>query len=205
MAYRSRVHPSIKMTPFELVFGLKMNFFENLSEKENQESAVVFLKRSVELRSLYEQKEKIAQNNMKNAQEIQEKVQDDRAPVIIEPLEIGTKVYLRSNKIQSKFEPINTGEYEIAGITKLGNYLLNNEDSNKLETSFPITKLIPIKMKSKPVFKHQEKVPSNIHKPHTRITMRMTKEMGINMSMILQFLVVLYVISSTFSSIIVDD
>lgn len=123
MAYRSRVHPSTKLTPFELFFGRKMNNLENWQDKPEEEEEYALYRRAEEIRQQYNENIPLALESIEQAQERQRAVQNNResSKITEETLSNGTKVFIRAVGMQSKLEPKFYGPYTIAGITLIEN------------------------------------------------------------------------------------
>ena len=141
MAYRSRVHASTKTTPYELLFGRKMNNLNNWSTEKDEEFHEQLYKRSVEIRKLYEIDVKKAKTNIKKAQAQQRKNQDNNNTVQEEKLKEGTKVFIKGCGIKAKLEPYYYGPYTVDSITEKGNYWLKNANGELLKTSYPLSRL----------------------------------------------------------------
>ncbi|CAF0989578.1 unnamed protein product [Brachionus calyciflorus] len=54
LAYRSRIYPSTKQTPFELVFGRKMNMFDDWKSMEAESESESIYRRSIEIKDLFD-------------------------------------------------------------------------------------------------------------------------------------------------------
>ena len=139
MAYRTRIHSSTNFSPFELMFGRKMTNFDNWTSA-NDEEVSALLKRSVEIKQHTENTVPLALENIKASQKKQANTQNKQNNVELdEPniLEKNDTVYVRSEKIQNKFEPIYNGPYYIEKITNSGNYILRDSSNDVLTDSFP--------------------------------------------------------------------
>ena len=68
MAYRTRIHSVTNFTPFELMFGRKMNQFEDWSSSNDDEVAAI-LNRSREIKELFENTHEEARENSAKNQE----------------------------------------------------------------------------------------------------------------------------------------
>ena len=120
MAYRTRIHSTTNMTPFQLMFGRPMNTFEDY----RQEKATNLEERTSEIRRLFEETQDEVIQRIKSKQEIQVKNQNKRMNVKSEVLPIGSQVTIKSLKIQSKMLPNYSGIFIVIGHTKLKNYWL---------------------------------------------------------------------------------
>jgi len=52
IAYNSKIHSATKYSPFELVFGKKMNKFLNWKTESDDDNEIKLLKRSLEIKIL---------------------------------------------------------------------------------------------------------------------------------------------------------
>ena len=141
LAYRSRIHSSTGFTPFEVLFGRKMHWFNAPDKQTSGTEEDQLHNRSRELKQLIEttraetlvsiEKEQLAtvkQRNKKNADKI-------------EVLQPGTYVYKEVPGLLGKLQARYVGPYKIEGRTKLGNYNLVTKSGARLKESTPISKL----------------------------------------------------------------
>ena len=143
LAYRSRVQKSTKYTPYELMFGRKINSLSNWSDNGVDYSSDI-IKRAAEIRKLHEISIPEALKNIELAQKVQKKVQDTKSNVKEETLDVNSKVFVRMPKIQGKLEQIYKGPFKIEKITPKHNYVLRNSKNKLLKGSFTLNKLKPI-------------------------------------------------------------
>ncbi|CAF0856919.1 unnamed protein product [Brachionus calyciflorus] len=143
MAYRSRIHPSTKFTPFELFFGRKMNNLEDWSNQKEEEEEYALYRRSEEIRKLYNFNVPMALDSVEKSQERQRQVQNRRenSKISEEIIENGTKVFIKAVGLQNKLEPKFYGPYTVVGQTPNGNYWLENSKNKKLKTLYPRSRL----------------------------------------------------------------
>ena len=76
LAYNTKINSTTKYSPFELVFGKKMNKFSNWNEESNDDDETKLLKRSLEIKILCEETQPKALENIEKAQKHQKKSQD---------------------------------------------------------------------------------------------------------------------------------
>jgi hypothetical protein len=137
MAYRSRVNSTTGFTPFELLFGVKMNLFDAATELQGKFDLEA---RAKEIKKLVENDRSSAQDKVEIAKTKQRNQQDKRGN-IVDKLDVGQQVFvkipIRVNKLQRKF----SGPFIISRVTDLGNYFLKTADGKELPKSFPVTKL----------------------------------------------------------------
>ena len=142
MAYRSRIHSTTNKTPFEIVFGRKMNMFEAWKNEEGEDEELALFKRTVEIKKLMNYQQQLTQKQIEKAQEKQKEGQDNRNKVSVIPLEIGTTVFIRDMRTaKPKLEPRFKGPYTIYGRTPLSNYWLMDNNNKLVEQSYPRSKL----------------------------------------------------------------
>ncbi|CAF1107876.1 unnamed protein product, partial [Brachionus calyciflorus] len=77
MAYRPRVHSVIKLIPFELMFGRKMNGFENWSSSNENDESEAIVARSQEIKNMIENSHNTAKENIEEAQKRQITLQNN--------------------------------------------------------------------------------------------------------------------------------
>ena len=118
MAYRTRVHSVTNCTPFQLMFGRPMNKFEDFVSEKQEKSLE---QRAEEIRYQVEEMQPKAINAIKTNQVKQKKTQDKRHQ-IQEHVPVGTKVTIRSCKMEGILPNKYNGIFTISGITKRGNY-----------------------------------------------------------------------------------
>ena len=124
------------------MFGRKMNAFKDWKSNNKDETAAIeLLERAKEIKQLVEHVHTEAQQVIKDKQVKQKKTQNNAHNITNEPLKIGSKVYIKSLKIQGKLKPKYHGEYTIVGKTNNGNYLLENHLGVRLSQSYPLSQL----------------------------------------------------------------
>jgi hypothetical protein len=141
MAYRSRFHPSIRCTPFELLFGRKMNHFEDWKSSSTDEDTTSLIKRTIEIKTLFEQTIPNTLVTLEHIQEKQKEHQDKIHNVILDDLKSGDKVLILIPRLKPKMEPKYMGPYTIDEKTENGNFWLLNMYDRRMPTSYPRNKL----------------------------------------------------------------
>ena len=141
LAYRSRVHTSTKCTPFELVFGRKMNNFEDWTNNLLANEEATLVQRANEIKYLVEHTQRTAKVNIKNSQVKQKIIQDNQNHLVLEILEPGTSVFIKNEGILSKLSPRYSGPYKVVRHTSSGNYVLENALQELVKMSYPRQKL----------------------------------------------------------------
>jgi hypothetical protein len=141
MCYRNRVHSVTKFSPFELMFGRKMNKFQDFSNWDELNEKMSIRNRQYEIKNLVEKIYPEVEEVIEEQQEKQAKIQNNRDTVVIEKIPIGTTVFIRIDGMINKLEPRFKGPYKIESYTKRNNYLLTDALGNKLEHSYPRHKL----------------------------------------------------------------
>ena len=140
LSYRTRIHSATGFTPYQLLFGRSMNTFENF-HTEIDNSPID--KRANEIRNLVENLQPKAIENIKEKQKKQVNIQNNRnaARITDEKIPIGTRVTIKSVKIQSKMQPNYYGIFKVSGYTPKGNYYLKNGKNEQLKEAYTRSRL----------------------------------------------------------------
>ena len=141
LAYRSRVHTSTKCTPFELVFGRKMNTFEDWTNTLLKDEEAALIQRANEIKHLVEHTQRSAKDNIKDSQVKQKIIQDNQNHLVLKILEPGTSVFIKNEGLLSKLSPRYSGPYKVVRHTSGGNYVLENALQELVKMSYPRQKL----------------------------------------------------------------
>ena len=138
LAYRSRVHSGTQFTPFELMFGKNMLWFnepvQTFATGEDQ-----LVNRARELKLLVENSRTLAQHRIKAGQEAAVGRRDSKNAGKIESLPIGSYVYKEVPGLLGKLQARYVGPYRIVDRTSLGNYVLVSNSGTRLREATPIS------------------------------------------------------------------
>ena len=149
MAYRTRVSPVTRSSPFELMFGRPHNQFNSFIAVPHANTAAIeaVLWRAREIKRLVENTQPAAMANIADAQVQQRRTQDKAAGRHLTPttLPVGTVVYIRDMRaVRKKLKPRFDGPFRVTAVTKHGNYHLSNVAGKRVKRTRPISQLKPI-------------------------------------------------------------
>ena len=142
-AYRARRHSTTNFSPFELMFGRRMNALEN-ANIDHDEDYLSIIDRAFELKELVETTHPLALEQTSRAQHAQVATQNRQKHASDVMIPLGTTVYVRKPSIKkyNKLDPTNKGPFVVTGQTSYGNYQLKDADGQAIPDSVPRWKLI---------------------------------------------------------------
>jgi len=142
LAYNTRVHSVTKMTPFEVMFGIKVNSFDNYEDIEGEIDSEALLKRVNQIAELVKLRNKVVEN-INEKQQKQLEVQNKRTKRMKRTfLEKGTVCYRKNDGILTALAPRWIGPYTILDHDERGNYLLVDSLGVGLQQKIPVEKLL---------------------------------------------------------------
>ena len=141
MAFRSRTHSTTGFTPFELMFGRKMNSFSDWRDEDEAISEHSVQLRAEEIKRMIETHHATAKNNIEKRQVHQKASQNTQHRITMDVVPIGTKVYISTTGMHNKLYPKYRGPFTVVEYTEGGNYIVENKLKERLEDSFPLQRL----------------------------------------------------------------
>ena len=144
-AYNTRIHTTTKFAPLELFTGVRPNAFIDYRSfiRPLDDEFRDLMNRSSQLNYLISNNRPLAIENIKMAQEVQMKIQNQRVNVTTTPLTPGTPVMIKNDGIHGKLEPKYRGRYYVVEQTTGGNYRLKYSTGEVVKETYPINKLKP--------------------------------------------------------------
>ncbi len=134
LAYRTKIHETTKFTPFELMFGRKINKFDEWTSETTEDEVEQINNRAKEIKNMIENTQIMALTNIKKAQEIQKRDQNNANKTTCEILPRGSKVYIRNMGINNKLDARYSGPFRVLEYTKDHNYIVENLQHDLLTT-----------------------------------------------------------------------
>ena len=144
LSYRTKVHESTKVTPYELVFGRKANHFEDWTCKPTNDENNEMLGRTLEIKKLFEETIPKARENLAKSAEVQKNNQNKRDTISNEKILPGTQVFIKAEGLLTKMANRYYGPYTVVREADGGNYVLKNALDEEMKLSFPRQKLVRI-------------------------------------------------------------
>ena len=141
LAYRTKVHESTKLTPFEIIYGRKANNFCDWNAIPSSEESSQLANRTLELRKLFEDTIPLVRTNLSKAGERQKEIQNKHDLITTKIIPVNTQVYIRAEGLLTKMANRFYGPYTVIGQTEGGNYVLKNALNEEMKNSFPRQKL----------------------------------------------------------------
>lgn len=145
-SYVTKCHSSSGHTPYELLFGRKPNNFSAAERDILIDDTIALELRQEQLKNYVESILPVALKHIEASQSKQRKSKNKKSNVI-DPLEIGTQVYLKSLQMGNKLQPKYSGPYAVDAISPKGNYWLKNSEGTIMKSAYPITRLKLTKVK----------------------------------------------------------
>ena len=142
LAYRTRVQKSTKFTPFETMFGRKMNSFIRWDSVPTNNESSEIIKRAFAIKKQFEVTIPKVKENIEKAQINQKVSQNKQHKIRVEALPKGSKVFMKyPQKIRGKLEPNYQGPYIVDKQSPNGNYWLLNKNGIRLKNAYPLSRL----------------------------------------------------------------
>ena len=136
LAYRTRVHTSTLISPFELMFRKKMNGFRNWSSVDSEFNDNALDERIFKIKFLIKRTYREALHNIGKSKHKQVNAQNKQRSITEEKITIGTKVWISIPGIQNKLHPKYRSPFTVIGLTKNDNYIVEDALKNKLTITF---------------------------------------------------------------------
>ena len=140
LAYRSRVHSGTGFTPFEMMFGRNMRWFNGPKKVFGAEEDQL-IGRARELKLLIENTRTVARDKITADQQTAANRKNCKNARRLNSLPIGSFVYKEVPGMLGKLQARYVGPYKITARTKFGNYVLVSNGGVQLRESTPISKL----------------------------------------------------------------
>ena len=143
--YNTRKNPTTGFSPYEILYGVKINEFIDYQHSEINQEEVIIAERAIQLKNLIENDRPTVLEKIRKAQEIQKSIQNRRGKPTEEEIPIGTRVMVKNDGIvKATLENSYQGLYIVTGRASGGNYRLKTADGQEVKQTWPITKLKPI-------------------------------------------------------------
>ncbi|MCA9761179.1 MAG: hypothetical protein KC463_06680, partial [Streptococcus sp.] len=140
-AYNTRVHSTSKITPYECMFGIRCNNFDDWTQSQNESLETALTNRTNQIKQMEETRSK-TRDKIEEAQEKQKEKQNARTKRIMKTfLEKDTVVYRKNDGIINKLEPRWLGPFKVFDHDERGNYSLVDALGNGIPKKYPIEKL----------------------------------------------------------------
>lgn len=176
LAYRSRTNSTTGHQPYELLFGKKMNWFENFEGKTSEvDDEKDILSRTLLLRNSLQKMRHDVRQKIKNDQE---KMKNVRMEIIKNSHwmpEIGEWVLKNVEQPESKVAWKKDGPWEILGKTKLGNYYLRNKQGIFWHEAVPLAKLVKFSEENHNEIDSRDKVTGRLFEEGGKLLMKLPK------------------------------
>ena len=176
LSYRSRVNSTTGYQPYELLFGKKMNWFENYQQENietNEEKNI--LARAQTLMNTLVKNRNTARLKIKKDQQ---KLKEVRMEIIGNSHwmpEIGDWVLKKVEQPNSKVAWKKDGPWEILGKTKMGNYYLRNPQGIIWHEAVPLSKLVKYSEEKRDEIDPRDKVTGRFFEEGGKLLVKLPK------------------------------
>ena len=140
LSYNTRVHSVTGYSPYELLFGLKVNLFSKLSDNSVENIVLTLVNRANEVKNMQELRDQ-ALVNISDRQVAQKAAQNNQNKISTVDLEKGTTVYVKREGLLGKLEPRYERPYRVVRKTSMGNYEVVDATDSAAKKTYPLHKL----------------------------------------------------------------